>query len=215
VTLRPFRRRGIKIGRLPRMRPVLEKWLSVNERLAGEWIPEFDDAPWWYNERASMSVFAGAVWLSRGWAFEEFAASKEQQQARGKVRETRGRCDVNFSVNGHEYIAEAKQCWPKIDRPGNADRVVLASLSAALRDCTSIPNWGIPVLGMTFVVPRLLVSHADALDTHLDHFVRWLSGIPDVTVAWTFPRSARALSPTGPSVRRLFPGTVLIMKRAA
>ena len=209
------KRRGIRIGHLRAIRPMLDKWLSVNEKLADEWIPEFDDAPWWYNERASISVFAGAAWLCHGWAFEEFATSKELRQGKGKPRETTGRCDINFSVNGYEYVAEAKQCWPKIDRPASAARVVLASLDAALRDCSHIPDWGLPVLGITFVAPRLLASHADALDTHTDDFVRWLRGIPGVTVAWTFPRSARALSPISTRVQRLFPGTALIIKRAA
>ena len=211
----PATHRGIRVGYLRTMRPVLENWLAVTEQLADEWIPQFDDAPWWYNERASMSVFAGAVWLGGGWAFEEFAASKKEKQGRGRIRETKGRCDLNFSVNGHEYIAEAKQCWPKIDRQGNAERVVLSSLGAALRDCASIPDWGLPVLGITFVVPRLLASHVDALDTHVERFVQWLGAIPEATVAWTFPRSARVLTSGGAGIRRLFPGAVLVMKRAA
>jgi hypothetical protein len=45
--------------KLPILADVLWEWLGVMDRyvrLSG------GDLPWWYNERASISVFAGAVW---------------------------------------------------------------------------------------------------------------------------------------------------------
>ena len=48
--------RGHKI-----LRQVLWEWIAVLDRLAFEWR-EDPGYPWWYNERASVSTLAAAVW---------------------------------------------------------------------------------------------------------------------------------------------------------
>src|SRR5689334_19566240 len=83
---------------------VFEEWVKINTRLANEWA-ELGDAPWWYNERASLSLLAGAVWLCGGTAFEEYAADKKHL---GKRIRYRGRSDIYFFLGGKHYMAEAK-----------------------------------------------------------------------------------------------------------
>jgi hypothetical protein len=56
-----------------------------------------DDAAWWYNERAILSLFAGAIWSSNGWAFEEFATTKRERVAtKRKHRRDGARGDLEF-----------------------------------------------------------------------------------------------------------------------
>src|SRR5262245_34034370 len=60
----------ITIGALRSFEDLLWEWTSVIERVVRVWYQ--DDVPWWYNERASLSLFAGAIWKVGGIAFEEF-----------------------------------------------------------------------------------------------------------------------------------------------
>lgn len=99
---------GIKTStRLSCLRPVLREWININQRLGSRWQSD-GDAPWWYNECALVSTFAGAVWLSKGYAFEEYSDTKRGKSKKG----FRGRVDLEFSAGQHEFKAEVKQCWP-------------------------------------------------------------------------------------------------------
>ena len=96
--------RGLKIGPLKAMRSVLKKWQELNEDQS--WF-EVGDAPWWYNERATLSLFVGAVWKCDGWAFEEFSTTKATQTQRGKVDHKSGRCDIQFTIGKSHFIGRS------------------------------------------------------------------------------------------------------------
>jgi len=64
-------------GRLQILKPVLKEWLALIEDPDAVHWPK-DDAPWWYNERALLSLFAGAIWKCEGWALEEFTTGKSK-----------------------------------------------------------------------------------------------------------------------------------------
>src|SRR3972149_2726886 len=104
-----FINRGFRIGSLKTIQSVLKKWQTLNEEPS--WF-KFGDTPWWYNDRESLSVFAGAVWLCGGRVFEEFSTMKVTGSKHGKTSHKSGRCDIWYSVGEREFIAEAKQCWP-------------------------------------------------------------------------------------------------------
>src|SRR4051812_1474895 len=91
--------------RLRILKPVLEEWVKLNARLGRQWS-SVKDAPWWYNERALVSLFAGAIWRCKGDAFEEFNEVKRGFKARPG-----GRIDLWFALRKKEFNAEAKQCW--------------------------------------------------------------------------------------------------------
>lgn len=89
---------------------VLWEWIAIQERSA-----RAGDAMWWYNERASVGGFAGAIWRSGGIVLEEFSTHK---LARGKVMGVRnraktvvGRGDMDFLFGSKRYTLEAKHCW--------------------------------------------------------------------------------------------------------
>ena len=47
------------------------------------------DAPWWYNERASVSTFAAAVVSIKGLVLEEYAEKKKRRGRKGKKKRDR------------------------------------------------------------------------------------------------------------------------------
>lgn len=57
----------------------LNAWIKAVER----YTKEFQDNPWWYNERSSLSVLAGAAWTLKDWfAPEEFSTIKRTAASR-------------------------------------------------------------------------------------------------------------------------------------
>ena len=58
--------RGIRIGSLQALRPMLKQWQEVIEWWDAK--NKERDASWWYNERASIRRLAGAVWFVSSWA---------------------------------------------------------------------------------------------------------------------------------------------------
>jgi len=74
----------IKPKALAELKAVLSDWLDLMDDPT--WGPK--DAPWWYNERASLGTLAGAFWRQKGWAFEEYATSRWNGGVRSNGRAT-------------------------------------------------------------------------------------------------------------------------------
>jgi len=204
--------RGMRIGSIRVIQPVLEKWQRLNEEKS--WFKN-EDAPWWYNERATLSVFAGAVWQCKGWVFEEFSATKAARSARGKVNYKNGRCDIQFSISESEFIAEAKQCWPVLGGSmQNARHIVEANIAQANKEVMQLPEWGYRRLGITFVAPQIHISKQEGINAYLQAFIAELLTIKNTTVAWVFPEAARGLRPfSEENTYRdyIFPGVAVLL----
>lgn len=84
--------------------PILDQWVRLHEEYINE--NKSTDCLYWYNERANVSAFAGAVWKSGGFALEEYSSLKGSEEDRAN-----GRVDLYFSKNNHKAIAEAKMEW--------------------------------------------------------------------------------------------------------
>jgi hypothetical protein len=74
--------------------------------------PDEPDRPFFYNERATLSLWAGGIWQSNreNLVLEEYRSDKVSLS--GKYT---GRCDIWFRAEGQSCSAEAKQsgrCWP-------------------------------------------------------------------------------------------------------
>lgn len=204
VQVIPFR--GAKTGPLRQFKKVLYKWLDIMKNY--EWL-EYKDAPWWYNERASLSFFAGAIWKCKGWAFEEYATNKGPVKRRGRQRQGRG--DIYFSINGNEYVAEAKQCWSSMKEQviDIQKRRILKSLSKARKDSSMVPNYDARRLGIVFVSPWLPVSKKEDVEKCIRMWLREVLTIPDSAIAWIFPKNTRTLRG---SDKCLYPGVVLVIR---
>ena len=199
---------GILTGRLKPFSRMLTEWQVLNTRLGTSWVKTSDTSPWWDNERSSISVLAGAIWLSGGWAFEEGSAQKAFS---GSRRNHRGRCDINFQVGNQEFVAEAKKCWPNIGNTETAKSIVEASLKAAICDAGRISDAWCPRLGIVFASPMLHYSRQDEMDLLISAFIAEAVKIRGVSVAWTFPRAACNLRPTNQYRNYIFPGAVMVI----
>ncbi len=204
--------RGLRIGPLKMLQPVLKKWQKLNEDRS--WF-KAGDAPWWYNERATLSVFAGAVWRCGGQVLEEFSAKKVTGSKSGKASHKIGRCDIWFGISESEFVAEAKQCWPRLSgSTQNARRTVEASITEARREVMRVPDWGYRRLGITFAAPLVHVSKQEEISQYLRAFILQLLAIKYTTIAWVFPKAARSLRPSSKeSANRdyVFPGVVMLL----
>jgi hypothetical protein len=200
---------GLNIKSLQLLRPVLRKWIQLNNKL--DWFQE-QDAPWWYNERASVSFYAGAVWQSKGWSFEEFSTEKIITSKRNIQI---GRCDIVFSINDKAFSAEAKQIWPTLtsnfkSTTDNVNKSLYISCKEALKNI----DIGYTCLGMVFVTPQLHISKKDHIDYYIKGLIDQLLRIDFSTIAWVFPKMTRNLRPDNKNRNYIFPGVILIIKKA-
>jgi hypothetical protein len=203
-----FYDRGLQLGSLRSLGPVINKWQELIDD--SYWFRN-QDAPWWYNERASLSTFAAAVWLCQGKALEEFSTDKIAITERKQTY--KGRCDIWFKIKALEFIAEAKQSWPSLG--GNmqtAKNMVEKSLRSACRAAGQVPDWDGARLGMVFVVPSLIKSKHKNMEGLRSQFVDELLKIENASIAWIFPQRARNLSFTLYRKDYISPGVILLMR---
>lgn len=128
--------------------PILEQWVQIHKEYVEQY--KFEDCLYWYNERANVSAFAGAVWKAGGFALEEYSSKKGTEENRAN-----GRVDLYFSNKGDEAIAEAKMEWlyfgkrTKLDLKEKIDRVVAKSNSDTINSLHANPyELG---LGLSFI----------------------------------------------------------------
>lgn len=109
--------------------PILVQWLRIQR----DYIEAYDcnDSLYWYNERANVSAFAGAVWKCGGHALEEFSAIKGKGEAKSN-----GRVDLFFYYANHEVICEAKQNWIYLCKNQRKDfnALISSSVESAIKD---------------------------------------------------------------------------------
>lgn len=201
---RPTDIRGVHQGSLSVLSPMLEYWLLLNASWEGS------DAPWWYNERASVSFLAGAVWKYGGWAMEEFSADKLSAERRKKKYS--GRCDIAFGIDGHDFWGEAKQCWPALDGKNTID-MVMANLALAVDQVRAGKMRGYKGLAITFVAPKVRASQANRrhIGDYIDKYIAELRAVSSITLAWTFPAHSRFLRPDNEWYSHYFPGVILAL----
>ena len=189
---------------------------------------DHQDNPWWYNERASLSVLAGAAWRLKGWtALEEFSTTKrgivpEDQIDPGRI--VRGRCDLHVAHRTTGFAIEAKQAWQCIGKRAQADNVSKA-MEKAWKDAGNLTSdEGDHRLALTFVAPHLAVSEVgekrsrgDALineDLVREKVEGWLESLELSAMdahAFVFPKRAGGFINTRQTL--VFPGVLICIKR--
>lgn len=191
--------------RLRCLRPVLQEWIAINDQLGEEWR-EFGGAPWWYNERALVSLFAGAIWRKGGKALEEYSEHK-----RGKQRKASGRIDLWFAFRNLEYMAEAKQCWLRTLTHSRALQKAIDSMSLAKDDVGSLNPDRMRRLALVFGAPMIPKRYLHDLPAQIEKMeaVAQDKSIGADAVAWIFPTLAK---PPISSDGYICPGIILWIK---
>ncbi len=186
------------------LRRILKRWCSINGQLAREWAP-VKDAPWWYNERASLSVFAGAIWRSGEAAFEEYSDLK-----RGKKRLSSGRIDIWFSVGRLSFCAEAKFCNVPFTRDGDQASGVQWWMDQAKNDARRCPPDGSTRrLAIVFGCPYLRPCSESIRRSRIDWLLEQSRKVEHDAIAWVFPSTSKHLQDDG----WLCPGAIMWIKQ--
>ena len=204
-------RHGVEIAnkKFSALRPILIQWIHNIHNYCNQYHnkekPAEKDAPYWYNERATLSTLAAAVWKLGGIALEEYKAKKMT-----KREEWKGRVDLWFQLKRKMYVIEAKQHWCLIDKQklnrGLVKDRVQRRLTSAISNVIETPvDEGTPI-GIVFVVPKMRERRISLLRNFLDmlHEVK-----PDF-MAWSFPRCCHDLQ----WKNFFFPGVAVIGKSA-
>jgi hypothetical protein len=170
------------------LRAVLQEWVRLNRLLGLQWSRYTRDLPWWYNERALLSVFAGAIWRTGGNAFEEFSDLKHKGKRQPKGH---GRVDIWFETSGNEFRGEAKNAEIPITKEAKQLDRLHALMRRAVADARSNPADGGKSrrLAITFATPYLKATIPK--EQHRDKILRFLSLAKTVdhdAIAWVFPR---------------------------
>lgn len=207
--------------------PVLKNWIEFVERYS-QTLPE--DACYWYNERATLSVLAAAGWAKSGWVgVEEFSTEKRsisRDADTGKIIAAAGRCDLYLTGRRNsqfaEYAIEAKQAWqpigPRVSAPYGQ---LKARMKSAWADAGKLhADEAAHRLALTFCVPSIAASSlrkAEDDGINFDDMIEsWVKGassgaVPWDAIAYIFPSRARSLS-NEHAKERIFPGVMAVIR---
>lgn len=201
--------RGYEVAEsLAFLSPVLDGFLKNMEKYsnATEWV----DLPYNYNERATLSIFAGSCWQKNMIAIEEYIATK----GRG-TQSSPGRPDLWMYCpkTDMSITIEAKQRWPTLgfhdETPGKwfeeADTDAAKNYASKIR------------AGLTFVTP--VVPPGTDLDEVMGMFDRIrtlaLKYGADVVAWWIPPRALDFVFDSADGEQRyVYPGVFTIIRIA-
>lgn len=203
---------GYRSNFLQRFRPVLKKWIELNEIYCRE--SKWNDIPWGYIERSSVSIFAAACWSAGCIALEEFSELKTSRSSRKRKGESAlGRCDLYVAFKNKPYILEAKMVRPSLasnDWRGQ----VLTGLKGALGDVqlTHAPNRE-NKLGLLIVAPTVPRNRTDKSELLIERFVEFLRSHEGFCSAWYFPKNAKIRQFTWNNEKeRMYPGSAVLIR---
>jgi hypothetical protein len=188
TTLRTIRK--INASGDPVLGRLVAQWADNIERLTREWH-DTGDLPWLYTERALLSVLAGAVWMRRGVAFEEYRSEKKALSGRRKVFS--GREDIHFILGARGFKAEAKHYWAPATRVTSSSADTLRQkLQRAVDDVKNCPADGQERLGILFATLEIAKRYRHGLTPLIETWMHEvLAKVPCTGSAATFPESAR------------------------
>ncbi|WP_404465593.1 hypothetical protein LG331_04630 [Vreelandella aquamarina] len=215
------------------LEPLLNSWVSTVKNYC-ELHKQFEliENCWWHNERASISILAGAAWRippsEDQWvAIEEFATDKRGlingSQNDGDSRY--GRCDMYVTNSETSYAIEAKQVWQSIGDRSAGEVNVKTGLDAAWKDAGSLHSYEADWrMAVTFIVPYIPLGEVSSegmidLDKTQEKVKAWLDrmgsfervkGKP-TAYAYNFPYECAEYS--NDQNGRLFPGIVVVLER--
>ncbi|WP_116866821.1 hypothetical protein [Pseudomonas syringae] len=207
------------------VRKLLNAWIKAIER----YTKAFRDNPWWYNERASLSVLAGAAWTLKDWfAVEEFTTIKRMRTLVPGVDEghlRNGRCDLFICNPDESFAIEAKQAVQPIGLRSDGESYMMKALKGAWDDSGDLGPWEANRrFAVTFVVPTIPLSEirsgtskrVQICPEKVDNYLRrWLTDEP-YFMGWSLKPSRFAYifpnvgSPNYVEGHRYFPGIVVI-----
>lgn len=193
------------------IRPILKTWTELVLKYSDS-FPQ-DDACYWFNERANISMLAAAAWKTRGdWlALEEFSTYKHGEDSALK----NGRCDLWISRTNSEtsFAIEAKQVWQGIgDFVGDRYQRVREGMACARKDASKLHKTEAKTrVAGCFVVPSIPASQVNG-ESFRKRLAKWLKDLQGEVhadaIASVFPESSELLEAGN---GRIYPGVCLLL----
>ena len=171
---------GVQTPRLRLLTPVLNEWISVVTRVTKAWRRK--DVPFWYNERAQVGLFAGAVWLQGGLAFEEYTSAK---------RGSGGRCDLWFEMKRNSFIAEAKFTLCPVNADSDVEPFLTDQFKKAKDDARRNKVWQKNEHRIALLFVAVEVSADAKIKPSLVKWRRQFEAVEADGRAWVFPTVSR------------------------
>lgn len=212
--------KGIKIKDLFIFKKTLQEWIKLNVQFVNLWKVK-KDIPWWYNERAVLSVLAGAIWHQKeAIAFEEYSISKRWRE-KGRSTTYPGRQDIYIKIGKTEFICEVKDTWSgateivpsRIEKAKRIEKIK-KKLNLACSDIRSSPSNSMIRVGILFIKPYINNSLNEQEVN--ERIKSWLDMITDHNnieyscCAWVFPKESRMFKG---KYSNIYPGTVLLLRK--
>lgn len=153
-------------------------------------LAEWQDLPYFYNERATTSLLAGAAWRLNWVALEEFRDWKAPKAAGDNNKKCDGWGRIDLYIGGaprnvNEMCIEVKQRFPKSNE--KIDRLNEA-LQSAKNDAKRLKGYN-SRSGLLFICPRFLPNE-DIMDG-CEKLISELNSLNHELLTWYFPERAR------------------------
>ena len=208
--------RGVESNGRTEFDDLLWEWCGIHERYGR--LSNWNDVGWWYNERASVSLLAGAAGRAGAITLEEYFTDPAQTRRRPRKYKY-VRQDLYLKIGHSQFVGEAKQLWMWLpSQPARLDRNLSASIDAAVNDAKAKDAYGAARVGVVFVVPYLELCSAAACDEALHQWYEMIQKFRCGAVAWVLPlRACRFPFSSRPNAKwkgELYPGCAIFLVRA-
>jgi hypothetical protein len=196
------------------LRPALKGWGEAIKEYCASLSGDDQDAPYYYNERANISLLAAGAWKA-GIALEEYPTSKKRKD--DEVSRGSPRCDLFIlAAKKYEFQIEAKQGWMPAHLKAEAhqrrvERLFTAACKAAAENTESRAR-----VGCVFFTPwwRTESKYKKDPSTHIAHEIkRYLEHGTVDAWAWCFPTTTRGIRDReSKGDNRFYPGVIVGLK---
>ena len=160
------------------------------------------DIPFWYGERANLSLFAGALWLTDTLVFEEFSTTKHRAG-----RGSSGRADIWFKIRRQQFIGEVKHVRTNA---ASDNKRLRAGMKEAVKCVREYRQLEAARLAMVFVTVEVLARDKPKVNDRLEKWIEQVQKLKCDALAWTFPKDWRDFQYKKGD--RIFPGCALLIK---
>ena len=211
-----MRTRGVKSNGRTEFDDILWEWCGIHERYGR--LSNWNDVGWWYNERASVSLLAGAAGRAGAITLEEYFTDPAQTGRRSRKYKY-VRQDLYLRIGQSEFVGEAKQLWMRLpSEPSRLQRKVRSSIDEAMNDAKAKDAFGATRIGVVFAVPYLKPCSGKECDDAVHAWYEEIRKIPRSAMAWVLPVEAR-MFPRSTRLearwkRELYPGCAIFIARA-
>ena len=173
---------GVKANKkLSHWIPMCKSWAFNIERYSR--LTDEGDAPYDNNERANVSLLAGAAWSCGSIALEEFQTTKGNDGA-----EKNGRADLWIcNENSYEEYIEAK--YKRMSINGDYMKNIEKVLDLAVKDASfSKGDYDVDSIGVAFIVFYMKSAPLQDIISKLDNIIDNISvNLKHDLVSWCFP----------------------------